>query len=100
VTRARRREVVDVYVEEGRAAIYSTQGMVLLLSELATTAWEALGEDWVSTTQIADELVLRFGEPSDGQANRLTEETLRSLAEMSLVEVEEEIDDAPDERPA
>jgi hypothetical protein len=100
VTRARRREVVDVYVEDRRAAVYSTQGMVVLLSELATTAWEALGDDWISTTHVAEELVRRFGDPGDGEADRLTEKTLRSLAKMSLVEFDEEIDDASRERPA
>jgi hypothetical protein len=37
--RVRREQVVDVYVEDGRAAVYSNRGMVVLLSELATTAW-------------------------------------------------------------
>ena len=44
--RARRLDVVDEYIEDGRAAVYSSRGMVLLLSELATTAWEVLGDEW------------------------------------------------------
>jgi hypothetical protein len=100
VTRARRREVVDVYVEDGRAAVYSTEGMVMLLSELATTAWDLLGDDWIDTEHVVAELVRRFGDPGDGQAEQLTEEALRSLAEMALVELDEEIEHGPRGRPA
>jgi hypothetical protein len=100
VTRARRREVVDVYVEGGRAAVYSTEGMVMLLSELATTAWDVLGDDWIDTEHVAAELVRQFGDPGDGQAEQLTEGALRSLAEMALVELDEEIGHEPRGRPA
>lgn len=95
--RVRRQEVVDEYVEDGRAAVYTTLGMVLLLSELATSAWLALGDDWVSSTEVAEALVREFGDPGDGQADRLTEETLRTLAEMDLVHlrVDPDTDDAP-----
>ena len=86
--RVRRLEVVDEYVEDGRAAIYTTPGMVVLLSELATSAWSLLGDDWVAVSQIVSHLVEEFGDPGDGAADRLTEEALRSLAEMSLVELE------------
>jgi hypothetical protein len=88
--RVRRVEVVDAYVEDGRAAVYSTQGMVVLLSELATTAWQEIGEDrWVSATDLTAALVARFGDPGGGEAGRLTESALRSLAGMSLVELDE-----------
>ena len=87
--RARRLEIVDEYVEDGRAAVYSTQGMVLLLSELATTAWGALGENWMPSTEIAAVLIGEFGDPGDGEGLRLTEDALRSLAEMALVELDE-----------
>lgn len=87
--RARRRAVVDEYVEDGRAAVYTTPGMVVLLSELATSAWGILGDDWVETTEIAMHLVAEFGDPGDGTADRLTAEALHSLAAMSLVELDE-----------
>jgi hypothetical protein len=87
--RVRRREIVDEYVEDGRAAVYSHDGMVLLLSELATSVWEALGDDWVSSTHLAEVLVREYGDPGDGQADQLTKEALRSLAEMSLVELDD-----------
>jgi hypothetical protein len=87
--RARRKDVVDEYVEGGRAAVYTGQGMVVLLSELATSAWGALEHDWVSSSAIAEHLVQEFGDPGDGEAERLTEEALRSLAEMALVELDE-----------
>ena len=51
--RVRRIEVVDAYVEDGRAAVYSTRGMVILLSELATTAWAVLADDrWTSAADV------------------------------------------------
>jgi hypothetical protein len=94
--RARRLEIVDEYVEDGRAAVYTTAGMVVLLSALATTAWGLLGEEWVTSSQLAERLVREFGDPGDPgdpddrAAERLTEEALRSLAELSLVELDED----------
>ena len=88
--RVRRVEVVDAYVEDGRAAVYSIRGMVILLSELATTAWSVIGEDtWTTSAEVTDALVAAYGDPGDGEAGQLTEDALRSLAEMSLVEIEE-----------
>jgi len=88
--RARRRAVVDVYVEEGRAAVYSEQGMVVVLSELATLAWTVLGDDWLPADSVSQALVEEFGTPAaeDG-ALALTEQALRTLAEHALVELEE-----------
>ncbi|HEX3932289.1 MAG TPA: hypothetical protein VHW64_16430 [Nocardioides sp.] len=87
--RARRREVVDEYVEDGLAAVYSQDGVVVLLSELATTAWEVLGEQWAAADDVAAELVRVFGAPPEGGAEQLTADALRSLAEMHLVELDE-----------
>ena len=88
--RVRRIEVVDAYVEDGRAAVYSTRGMVILLSELATTAWSVLGDDgWSTAAEVTEKLVEAHGHPGEGDAARLTEHALRSLAEMSLVEVDD-----------
>ena len=88
--RVRREEVVDVYVEDGRAAVYSNRGMVVLLSELATTAWSVIGDDgWTNAEDVTAALVAAHGDPGGGEAGRLTEDALRSLAEMSLVEVED-----------
>jgi hypothetical protein len=86
--RARRREVVDEYVEDGRAAVYSTEGMVLLLSELATAAWGALGSAWVEVDHVADALVDTFGAPPDGDPTALTAQALTSLADLGLVDLE------------
>jgi hypothetical protein len=87
--RVRRRAVVDEYVEDGRAAIYSEEGVVLLLSELGTYAWGVLGEGWVSADQVTAELVREFGDPPEGGAGAITEAALRSLADMHLVDVDE-----------
>jgi hypothetical protein len=94
--RVRRVEVVDAYVEDGRAAIYSTRGMVVLLSELATTAWCLLGDGWTTSSAVTEALVAAHGDPGDGEAARLTEDALRSLAELSLLEVDDARSDGPD----
>jgi hypothetical protein len=88
--RVRRVEVVDAYVEDGRAAVYSTRGIVMLLSELATTAWSVIGDDWVTAEDVSAALVREFGAPEGGDAGPLTEDALRSLAEMVLIEIEDE----------
>ncbi len=87
--RVRRRAVVDEYVEDGRAAVYSDEGVVLLLSELGAQAWGAVTDEWVTTDVVAAALVRAFGEPDDGEAGRLTDAALRSLADMHLVELDE-----------
>lgn len=87
--RARRLSVVDEYVEDGRAAIYTSEGMVVLLSGLATSAWQVLGDDWTPVTEVAAALVRQFGDPAEGQADELTAEALRSLADNALVELDD-----------
>jgi hypothetical protein len=87
--RARRRPVVDEYVEDGLAAVYSEDGLVVLLSELATTTWELLGQGWVAADDVTAELVRAYGDPPEGGAERLTADALRSLAEMHLVELDD-----------
>ena len=87
--RARRREVVDEYVEDGRAAVYSDDGVVVLLSELATKAWELLGAEWVATEEVTAQLVREFGDPGEGGAEQLTQDALRSLSELRLVDLDE-----------
>jgi hypothetical protein len=83
-------EVVDSYLEDGRAAVYSMRGMVVLLSELATTAWSVIGEErWVTSEDVTAALIAEFGEPEGGGAGRLTDEALRSLADMALVELDD-----------
>jgi hypothetical protein len=86
--RARRRTVVDEYVEDGRAAIYSEDGVVVLLSELATKAWGLLSDGWTPADRVTAALVGEFGEPPDGGAAALTEHALQSLADLHLVELD------------
>jgi hypothetical protein len=86
--RVRRLVVVDEYLEDGRAAIYTSAGMVVLLSGLATSAWQVLEADWTPVSDVVEALVREFGEPGDGRAHELTTDALRSLADMSLVELD------------
>jgi len=88
--RARRRSVVDEYVEDGRAAVFSEQGMVIVLSELATLAWSVLGHAWTPADRVAAALVAEFGAPAEEEgALVLTEQALRTLAEHALVDLDE-----------
>jgi hypothetical protein len=87
--RVRRAEVVDVYVEDERAAIF-VGDMVLALSELATSAWFAVGDDWTSAAEITRVLTAEYGEPpppADPQTS--TEAVLRDLAARGVVELED-----------
>jgi hypothetical protein len=87
--RVRRRAVVDEYAEDGRAAVYSQEGVVLLLSELGAHAWATLTDGWVTADEVTAALVREFGEPGEGDAGQMTDAALRSLADMHLVDLEE-----------
>jgi hypothetical protein len=88
--RARRRPVVDEYLEDDRIAIYTDNGVVLVLSELATCAWSALSAEWQPARQVADALVRKFGPPAPGDdALRATISTLREMSTHELVEIAE-----------
>jgi hypothetical protein len=87
--RARRRPVLDEYAEDGRVAVFSETGVVVVLSELAGVAWSSLGGDWSEAEQLAAFLVESFGEPLGGDALAMTEEALRALAGHALVELDE-----------
>ena len=86
--RARRVAIVDEYAEDGRAAVYSDGGVVLVLSDLGSLAWSLLSHEWTSAEHVAEELVRVFGPPADGDALDLTETTLRTLADNGLVELD------------
>jgi len=87
--RVRRCHVVDEYAEDGRVAIYADTGVVVVLSELASAAWEHLGDGWVDTRTVADALVEQFGTPPGaGEAVAATEHALGVLAEHELVELD------------
>lgn len=88
--RARRCEVVDEYAEDGRVALYSQRGFVVVLSDLASAAWWALDDGWVDLDAVTSSLVEQFGSPPEaGSAEEATEEALIVLAGHGLVELEE-----------
>jgi hypothetical protein len=88
--RVRRRSVLDEYAEDGRVAVFSESGLVVVLSELAVVAWAALGDQWTTADDLADLLVREFGDPPDGPgALELTEHALRTLSGHALVEIDE-----------
>jgi hypothetical protein len=97
VIRARRYEIVDEYAEDGRTAVYTRDGLVVLLSELASLAWSALGEDWMTVDAVAEVLVAEFGSPpAGGSVSESTEAALRALADRGLVELDESGGVSPD----
>jgi hypothetical protein len=88
--RVRRLDVVDEYAEGGQVALYSQRGFVVVLSDLASAAWWALGADWVDLDTVAASLVEQFGAPPDtGDAGEATEEALLVLAGHGLVELDD-----------
>ena len=89
--RARRCEVVDEYAEGGQVALYSEGGFVVVLSDLASAAWWALGDGWVELDTVAAALVEQFGTPPDaGDPTAATEDALHTLAGHGLVELDGE----------
>ena len=87
--RVRRCYVVDEYAEDGRVAIYSDSGVVVVLSDLASAAWECLDDDWVDLRAVAETLVEEFGTPPGAaDAVAATEQALRDMAEHALVELD------------
>lgn len=87
MSRARRLPIVDEYAEEGRVAVYAGNGDVVALSELASSAWELLSDDWVEVADLAADLVAEYGEPEGIDSVAATEATLRVLAEHGLAEL-------------
>ena len=87
--RVRRLPVLDEYAEDGQVAVFSETGLVVVLSELAGVAWDALGEDWTSAEHVAEGLVREFGDPPEGRtALELTEDALHALSGHGLVELD------------
>jgi hypothetical protein len=87
VTRARRLPIVDEYAEDGRVAVYAGNGDVVALSELASSAWELLTDEWTQVADVAAALVAEYGEPEGVDAAAATEATLSVLAEHGLAEL-------------
>jgi hypothetical protein len=86
--RVRRLDVVDEYAEDGRVALYSYGGMVVVLSDLASAAWWALGDDWTDLDALTATLVEQFGSPPDaGDPASATEDALHVMAGHGLVEL-------------
>lgn len=85
--RVRRLPVIDEYLEDGEAAVF-VDGKVVVLSELATTALALIGDDWSRLDVIADGLVRRYGPaPDDPSGRQSTEDALRALADVKIVEL-------------
>lgn len=89
MSRARRLPVVDEYAEDGRVAVYAGNGDVVALSELASCAWAALGDEWTPMADLTAALVAEFGEPEGIDAGTATEATLRTLADHGLAELDD-----------
>jgi hypothetical protein len=79
--------VLDEYVDEDEIVLF-VEGKVVALSALATAALFAVESEWTDSATIAAHLEGRFGEPPVGvDALEVAESTLRSLAELAIVEL-------------
>ncbi len=87
--KARRRPLIDEYVQDGEAAVF-VDGNVVVLSPLATHLLGLLGEAWVEVRTLAAGLVAEFGSPpDDADGIDATAEALRALDRMFVVELAE-----------
>lgn len=85
--RARRLPVLDEYVEGDEAVVF-VGGNVIALSELATAALHAVGQEWTPAEEVSTALTARFGRPPEGvDPGEATKATLLLLAEHAIVEV-------------
>lgn len=86
--RARRLEVLDEYVEEDEAVVF-VGGRVVALSALATMALFSVGAEWTEAAVVEVALVGKFQEPPPGtDPAAVTHNTLLSLAQLGLLELE------------
>jgi len=86
--RARRLEVLDEYVEADEAVVF-VEGQVVALSALATTALLSVGTAWTEAAVVAAALVAKFQDPPSGtNALEATHNTLVSLAELGIMELQ------------
>ena len=85
--RARRRPLIDEYVQDGEAAVF-VDGSVVVLSPLATHLLSLLDDGWSDVELLAAGLVEAFGPPPDDPKGiDATAEALRALGRISAVEL-------------
>jgi hypothetical protein len=86
--RARRRRVIDEYVDPSGGSAVLVGGNVVVLSELATHVLRGLGDDWTAVEVITASLVAAFGEPPDGtDSGAITTKALVALHEQAIVDI-------------
>jgi hypothetical protein len=83
--RARRRALLDSYVEQGQAVVF-VDGRVATLSPLATAVLLAVAPDWTETHAIAAALT-SFDPPPDDDGAALRR-VLDELAGLGVVELD------------
>lgn len=87
--RVRRAAFLDEYVEGGESAVL-VEDQMFVLSELATTILEAVGDGTVDVGQVAAVLGQAFGSPPDGvDLVEATTAAVQELAARGLVETTE-----------
>lgn len=85
--RARRVPVRDEFTEDGEAAVF-VDDKVMVLSPLATHLLGLVGYDWTELPTLAGGLVDAFGEPPAGQsAAEATSNALRTMAAQGIVTI-------------
>jgi hypothetical protein len=79
--KVRRVPWLDEYVEGGESAVL-VDNQVFVLSQLATTILEVIGDSVVAVSEVADVLGETFGAPPDG--TDLLDATLGAVRELVL----------------
>lgn len=84
--KARRRPVLDEYVEEGESALLLND-QVVVVSPLGTTLLAAMDEEWVGVPHLSAALLNVYGPPPEGDVESATVDALRALEGQGIVEV-------------
>jgi hypothetical protein len=83
--RVRRRELVDLYVEDGVGCVM-VDGNVIAVSMMATRILTLLGDGTATLAELAEALVAEFGQPA-GDPVEMVEPQVADLVEVGILEI-------------
>lgn len=84
--KVRRVPIVDEYAEGEQVAVFVGE-QVLVLSAVATAAWEATGTEWTKLSTVTDIVVEAVGAPPGVEPEDAVAGLLGDLAQVGLVEI-------------
>ena len=83
--RVRRRELVDLYVEDGVGCVM-VDGNVIAVSMMATRILTLLGDGTATLAELAEALVAEFGQPA-GDPVEMVEPQVADLVDVGILEI-------------